>query len=161
MFCGWVLKWWRFVTSSFWYGMAGPGAAEALFGQTRWGRGCSRNCRQLWLLLLADSSVLFLLQLLSHPPPSSLISFISLFYLSLTYPCALLYRVSLCPCCALSMPVLLGAHHLLPASLGQQLQTGRGTETPPALEHPPAILVQLLNTLVALEDVSLTKYSLI
>lgn len=40
--------------------------------------------------------------------------------------------LSLCPCCVLSMPVLLGAHHLLPASLGQQLWTGRRTEAPPA-----------------------------
>lgn len=40
--------------------------------------------------------------------------------------------VSLCPFCVLSMPALLGAHHLLPASLGQPLWSGRGTEALPA-----------------------------
>lgn len=41
-------------------------------------------------------------------------------------------NVTLCPCRVLSMPVLLGAHHLLPASLEQPLWSGRGTEAVPA-----------------------------
>lgn len=49
-------------------------------------------------------------------------------------------NVTLCPCCVLPMPVLLGAHHLLPASLGQPLWSGRGTEAAPAW----STLLQLL-----------------
>lgn len=56
---------------------------------------------------VAASALLFLLQLLSPPPPSSLLGFISLFYLPLFYlsfylsPCASLFRGV--PLCALAV----------------------------------------------------------
>lgn len=114
---------------------------------------------------VAASASLFLLQLLSPPPPSSLLSFISLFYLPLFYlsfylsPCASLYRgVFLCAL-AVSCPAgSPSAPAYQPGTAAANWQKDRSTTS---LEHPPATLVQLLNMLVFHDDVSLTKYSLI
>lgn len=125
-----ALKWLSFVTSNLCYGMAGPGAAEARSGQTRWGRGCSPNCSELWLPL--PCSFCFSSFPLHLLPPCWVSSafFIFLFFIFLFIFLPVLRCTGVSLSVPLLCPVLLGARQLLPTSLGQQLQTGRRTEAP-------------------------------
>lgn len=144
--------------------MAGPGAAEARSGQTRWGMGCSPNCSELWLPL--PCSFCFSSFPLHLLPPCWVSSafFIFLFFIFLF----IFLPVLRCSGVSLSVPLLCPVHACpagSPSAPAYQSGTAAANwqkdRSTTSLEHPPAILVQLLNMLVFHDDVSLTKYSLI